>query len=182
MPCLKAHHSVGARLCSAPTMSRKTVKFIKISAAPSIDGNRSTATDIKSDAPVSGGAYQDIRKVTTEWNARLKHCGPPKIRGSMHPASPSTLFSPIFSLARKDRAAGGIRQLQICDSNPSGASRQHPYPFCPFGTFPPDRGNRPLGGEPFLLRRDMKNPRFRVETGGGLMEIKLLPLPSWRLR
>ena len=59
---------------------------------------------------------------------------------------------------------------------------QHPYPFCPFGTFPPDRGNRPLGGEPFLLRRDRKNPRFRVETGGGLMEIKLLPLPSWRLR
>ena len=37
---------------------------------------------------------------------------------------------------------------QIC-SNLSGASRQHPYPFCPFGTFPPDRGNRPLGGEPF---------------------------------
>ena len=25
---------------------------------------------------------------------------------------------------------------------------QHPYPFCPFGTFPPDRGNRPLEGEP----------------------------------
>ena len=37
---------------------------------------------------------------------------------------------------------------RIC-SNLSGASRQHPYPFCPFGTFPPDRGNRPLGGEPF---------------------------------
>ena len=28
---------------------------------------------------------------------------------------------------------------------------QHPYPFCPFGTFPPDRGNRPLGGEPFVV-------------------------------
>ena len=26
---------------------------------------------------------------------------------------------------------------------------QHPYLFCPFGTFPPDRGNRPLEGEPF---------------------------------
>ena len=72
---------------------------------------------------------------------------------------------------------------QICDNlSVSAAPSQHPYPFCPFGTFPPDRGNRPLGGEPFLLRRDMKNPRFRVETGGGLMEIKLLPLPSWRLR
>ena len=40
------------------------------------------------------------------------------------------------------------RSPQIC-SNLSGASRQHPYPFCPFGTFPPDRGNRPLEGEPF---------------------------------
>ena len=47
MPCLEAHHSVGAGLCSAPTKSRKTVKFIKISAAPSIDGNRSTATSCK---------------------------------------------------------------------------------------------------------------------------------------
>ncbi len=47
MPCLEAHHSVGAGLCSAPTRSRKTVKFIKISAAPSIDGNRSTATSCK---------------------------------------------------------------------------------------------------------------------------------------
>ena len=27
---------------------------------------------------------------------------------------------------------------------PSGATRQHPYPFWPFGPFPPDRGNRPL--------------------------------------
>ena len=31
-------------------------------------------------------------------------------------------------------------------SQPDGC--QHPYPFCPFGTFPPDRGNRPLEGEP----------------------------------
>ena len=30
----------------------------------------------------------------------------------------------------------------------SAAPSQHPYPFCPFGTFPPDRGNRPLEGEP----------------------------------
>ena len=59
---------------------------------------------------VSGGAYQDIRKVTTEWNARLKHCGPPEIRGSMHPASPSTLFSPIFSLAREKIGPPEARQ------------------------------------------------------------------------
>ena len=59
---------------------------------------------------VSGGAYQDIRKVTTEWNARPKHCSPPKIRCSMHPASPNTLFSPIFSLAREKMGPPEARQ------------------------------------------------------------------------
>ena len=48
--------------------SRKKVKSIKISATPSIDGDRSTVTSCKSDPHVSGGAYQDIRKVTIEWN------------------------------------------------------------------------------------------------------------------
>ena len=38
---------------------------------------------------------------------------------------------------------------QICDNlSVSASPSQHPYPFCPFGTFPPDRGNRPLEGEP----------------------------------
>ena len=137
---------------------------------------------------VSGGAYQDIRKVTTEWNARLKHCGPLKIRGSMHPASPSTLFSPIFSLAREKMGPPEARQkrprrneslqarllilcarfflskpqtefavwvfsMQICDNlSVSAAPSQHPSPFCPFGTFPPDRGNRPLEGEPLVKK------------------------------
>ena len=116
---------------------------------------------------------------------RPKHWFLPKFRGSTHPASPSTLFSPIFSLAREKIGPPEARQkrprrneslqarllilcarfflskpqtefavwvfsMQICD-NLSGASRQHPYPFCPFGTFPPDRGNRPLGGEPFVV-------------------------------
>ena len=47
---------------------RKKVKFIQISKAPSIDSNCSKATSCKFGTPVSGGAYQDIRKVTTEWN------------------------------------------------------------------------------------------------------------------
>ena len=39
--------------------------------------------------------------------------------------------------------------MQICDNlSVAAAPSQHPYPFCPFGTFPPDRGNRPLEGEP----------------------------------
>ena len=40
--------------------------------------------------------------------------------------------------------------MQISDNlSVSASPSQHPYPFCPFGTFPPDRGNRPLKGEPF---------------------------------
>ena len=35
----------------------------------------------------------------------------------------------------------------------SACGCQHPYPFCPFGTFPPDRGNRPLEGEPRSAHR-----------------------------
>ena len=41
--------------------------------------------------------------------------------------------------------------LQQPLSQPDGC--QHPYPFCPFGTFPPDRGNRPLEGEPFPRKK-----------------------------
>ena len=82
----------------------------RIRPTPSIDGRYSTETSYKSNTPVSGGAYQDIRKVTTEWNARPKHCSPPKIRCSMHPASPSTLFSPIFSLAREKIGPPEARQ------------------------------------------------------------------------
>ena len=49
-------------------LPRKKVTFTKISVAPSIDGNCSKATSYKLDAPVSGGAYQDAREVTIEWN------------------------------------------------------------------------------------------------------------------
>ena len=78
--------------------------------APSIYGRYSTATSIKSDTPVSGGAYQDAREVTIVWNARLKHWALPKFRGRLHPASPRTLFSPIFSLAREKIGPPEARQ------------------------------------------------------------------------
>ena len=48
--------------------SRKKVQIIRISTASSIDGNHSTETSCKLDTPASGGAYQDTRKVTPEWN------------------------------------------------------------------------------------------------------------------
>ena len=49
-------------------LPRKKATSIKISVAPSIDGNCSKATSYKLDTPVSGGAYQNARKVTIEWN------------------------------------------------------------------------------------------------------------------
>ena len=49
-------------------LPRKKVTSIWISIASSIDGNRSKVTSIKIDTPVSGGAYQDAREVTFEWN------------------------------------------------------------------------------------------------------------------
>ena len=49
-------------------LPRKKVTPIKISVAPSIDSKNSTATSYKFDIPVSGGAYQDAREVTSEWN------------------------------------------------------------------------------------------------------------------
>ena len=123
------------------------------------------------------------RRVSLVWNARLKHWAFPKFRGRLHPASPRTLFSPIFSLAREKIGPPEARQkrprrneslqarlLILCArfflskpqtefavwvflckpaaTSQSACGCQHPYPFCPFGTFPPDRGNRPLEGEP----------------------------------
>ena len=60
--------------------------------------------------PISGGAYQDAREVSIEWNARPKYWDLPKIRCSMHPASPRTLFAPIFSLAREKMGPSETRQ------------------------------------------------------------------------
>ena len=60
-------HPVGAGLCSYK-LPRKKVKSIRISTAPSIDGNCSTATSCKFGTRVSGGAYQDARRVSLVWN------------------------------------------------------------------------------------------------------------------
>ena len=49
-------------------LPRKKVTLIKILTAPSIDVRYSTATSCKFGTPVSGGAYQDARKVSLVWN------------------------------------------------------------------------------------------------------------------
>ena len=70
----------------------------------------SNVTAPKPDTPISGGAYPDARKVTPVWNARRKHWFLPEFRGSMHPVTPRTLFSPIFSLAREKMGPPEARQ------------------------------------------------------------------------
>ena len=51
-----------------PRLPRRKVPSIKIPSTPSIAGRYSKATSIKFDTPVSGGAYQDARKVSLVWN------------------------------------------------------------------------------------------------------------------
>ena len=101
----------GSRLVPAnQELPRKKEKPVIVSAARSIDGSYSEATSIKFDPHVSGGAYQNARKVTTEWNARPKHWCSPEFRGRKHQTRPSTLFSPIFSLAREKMGPPEARQ------------------------------------------------------------------------
>ena len=101
----------GSRLVPAnQELPRKKEKPVIVSAACSIVGSYSEATSIKFDPHVSGGAYQNVRKVTTEWNARSKHWCSPEFRGRKHQTRPGTLFSPIFSLAREKMGPPEARQ------------------------------------------------------------------------
>ena len=110
-------------------LPRKKVRPIKILIAPSIDGNRSKATSCKFGPYVSGGTYQDARKVTTEWNAKLKYRDSPEFRRRLHQTHPSAPFLPyLFRQDGKDRAVGDNQQSQICDNlSVSAAPRQLPF-------------------------------------------------------
>ena len=113
-------HPGGAGLCSRPfsrrnqhqraeqspaptTCPRKKVTSIKILIAPSIDGSCSKATSCKPDTSVSGGAYQDARKVSLVWNdiQNIDACLNSEAERTKRVQA---LFSPpIFSLAREKR-------------------------------------------------------------------------------
>ena len=101
---------------------REKVTSIRISSAPSIDGSRSKATSIKLNTPRIRRRVAETRKVSIEWNARPKHWGLPKFRGRMHPASPRTLFFPIFSLAREKIGPPEARQKRPRRNEPPQAT------------------------------------------------------------
>ena len=81
---------------------RKEVQIIWIFTAPSIDDNRSKATSCKSNTPVSGGAYQDARKVTLVWNDNQK-LGSQLNSGAGGTNRVQALFSPLSFLLREKR-------------------------------------------------------------------------------
>ena len=108
----------GNRPLEGEPFPRKKVTSIWISNVPSIDGIYSMATSCKFDTPVSGGAHPDAREVSIEWNTRLKNWCLPEFRCRMHQTHPSTLFSPIFSLARE----------KIGPSETSPAEKRHKPP------------------------------------------------------
>ena len=83
-------------------LPRKKATLIIISAAPSIDSSRSNATSCKFDAPVSGGAYQDARKVTLVWNDNQK-LGSQLNSGAGGTNRVQALFSPLSFLLREKR-------------------------------------------------------------------------------
>ena len=88
--------------------------------------------------------WNDARKIGAYLNSEAE-----SVKRVQALFSPLSFLPYLFSCERKDRAVGDIRQSQVCNNlSVSASPSQHPYPFCPFGTFPPDRGNRPLEGEP----------------------------------
>ena len=86
----------------------------QIWSALSIDSSCSKATSHKSDTPVSGGAHQDARKVSLEWNARLKHWLLPEFRGRKHQIVTKRPFSPPSFPARRKRRC---RRRQLAAAN-----------------------------------------------------------------
>ena len=66
---------------------------------------------------------------------RICNCLPP---GGVEPL-------PYAGLVDSARSPKGRANLQVPTAQSfSRLRRQHPYPLCPFGAFPPDRGNRPF--------------------------------------
>ena len=64
----------------------------------------------------------ETRKVTTEWNAKLKYWCLPEFRCRTHQTHPSTLFSPIFSLAREKIGPPEARQKRPRRNEPPQAT------------------------------------------------------------
>ena len=101
---------------------------------------------------VSGGAYQDARKVSIEWNAKLKYWCLPEFRCRTHQTRPSTLFSPIFSLAREKIGPPEARQKWPRRNEPPQATSVSSVLV---SSFPNRKLNLRFGSFPADLRRPL---------------------------
>ena len=88
------------------------------------------------------------------FSGKTEKKGPPEARQKRPrqnepPQATSLFLCARFFLSKPQAKLAVWVFVQICGNlSVSAAPSQHPYPFCPFGTFPPDRGNRLLEGEP----------------------------------
>ena len=112
---------------------RKKVQSIWISTASPIDGSRSTATSYKSDTPVSGSAYQNIREVTTEWNDARNIGACLKSDAECTKRIPKRPFLPyLFPRVGKDMAVGDTSETTTTERILASKAS---YPLCSFLPF-----------------------------------------------
>ena len=112
------------------------------------------------------------------FSGKTEKKGPPEARQKRPrrnepPQATSLILCARFFLSKPQTEFAVWVFVQICDNlSVSASPSQHPYPFCPFGTFPPDRGNRPLEGEPRNAHR-----RKYSKAGDDLSVSLRLPAP-----
>ena len=83
--------------------------------------------------PVSGGAYQDIREVTTEWNDARNIGACLNSEAECTKRIPKRPFLPyLFPRKGKDRAAGGTSETTTTER---AAASDVSYPLCSFLPF-----------------------------------------------
>ena len=102
---------------------------------------------------VSGGAYQDARKVSIEWNARLKHRRSPEFRCRMHQTVTQRPFSPPSFPARRKRR--GRRRRVRNDHDGTSRRKRRLLSSVLVSSFPNRKLNLRFGSFPADLRQPL---------------------------
>ena len=124
--------------------------------APSMDGRYSTATSYKSDTPVSGGAYQDARKVSLVWNdiQNIDACLNSEAERTKRVQA---LFSPPSFLLREKR--WGRRRRVRNDHGGTSRRKRRLLSSVLISSFPNRKLNLRFGSFPADLRRPLSQLR-----------------------
>ena len=105
----------------------------QIRSAPSIYSSCSTTTSYKFDTSVSGGAYQDARRVTIVWNDSQKLGAYLNSEaGSTQTVTQRPFLPYLFPRKGKDRAAGGVSEMTTTER---AAASDVSFPLCSFLPF-----------------------------------------------